>query len=136
MAKVRLAAVLRPLAGGATTIPADAATLRDLIGELRARYPALAERVCADGAFSEFVSVFVDGEDARHLGDEVTLHASTEVTLLPAISGGSSATSPRQRASPQPTSPSASSTPAKRLAANNTVVAGATSTPTITSQDA
>ncbi len=88
MAKVRLPTVLRPLAGGAVTIPADALTLRDLVGELVARYPALAERVCANGGFSEFVSVFVDGEDARYLGGEVALSATSEVTLLPAISGG------------------------------------------------
>jgi molybdopterin synthase sulfur carrier subunit len=88
MAKVRLPSVLRPLAGGAATIPAEAGTLRDLASELRARYPALAERVCVEDGFGEFVSVFVDGEDARHLAGEVTLQASTEVTLLPAISGG------------------------------------------------
>ncbi len=88
MATVRLPAVLRPLANGATRIPADAATLDDLVTELRARYPELAERVCAKNGFSEFVSVFVDGEDARYLGDDVRLGASSEVTLLPAISGG------------------------------------------------
>lgn len=88
MAKVRLPSVLRGLAGGAATIPAEAATLRDLAGELRVRYPALAERVCAGDGFGEFVSVFVDGEDARHLGPDVSLGEMTEVTVLPAISGG------------------------------------------------
>lgn len=88
MATVRLPTVLRPLAGGAVKIPVEATTLRDLVAELRAKHPALAERVCANGAFGEFVSVFVDGEDARHLGDDVALSGTTEVTLLPAISGG------------------------------------------------
>lgn len=88
MARVRLPTVLRPLAGGATTIPVEARTLGELVAELRARHPTLAGRVCTDGAFSEFVNVFVDGEDARHLGDAARLTESTEVTLLPAISGG------------------------------------------------
>ncbi|HYY54628.1 MAG TPA: MoaD/ThiS family protein, partial [Candidatus Dormibacteraeota bacterium] len=80
--------VLRSLAGGATTIPVESARLDALPAELRARQPALAERVLAGDSFSEFVSVFVDGEDARHLGPDAPLGETTEVTLLPAISGG------------------------------------------------
>lgn len=88
MAKLRLPTVLRPLAGGATTIPIDATRLDALPAELAQRHPALAERVIAGGAFSEFVTVFVDGEDARYLTGDVPLADATEVTLLPAISGG------------------------------------------------
>lgn len=88
MARVRLPTVLRPLAGGAVTIPVRAARLDALPAELRERQPALAERVLAGDSFSEFVSVFVDGEDARHLAGDVALTDASEVTLLPAISGG------------------------------------------------
>ena len=88
MARVRLPTVLRPLAGGATTIPIDAPRLDALPAELRARQPALADRVLAGDSFSEFVSVFVDGEDVRHLGADIALGEGTEVTLLPAVSGG------------------------------------------------
>ena len=88
MARVRLPTVLRPLAGGAASIAIDSARLDALPAELRARQPALAERVLAGDSFSEFVSVFVDGEDARHLGPDAPLGETTEVTLLPAISGG------------------------------------------------
>jgi molybdopterin converting factor small subunit len=88
MARVRLPTVLRPLAGGATTIPIEAARLDALPAELRTRQPRLAERVLAGESFSEFVSVFVDGEDARHLSGDAPLSETTEVTLLPAISGG------------------------------------------------
>lgn len=88
MARVRLPTVLRPLAGGVTTIPIQASRLDALPAELRASQPRLAERVLAGDSFSEFVSVFVDGEDARYLGAEIALGEATEVTLLPAISGG------------------------------------------------
>ena len=88
MARVRLPAVLRPLAGGAPTIPIASARLDALPAELRERQPKLAERVLAGDSFSEFVSVFVDGEDVRHLAPDVALGDTTEVTLLPAISGG------------------------------------------------
>jgi molybdopterin converting factor small subunit len=88
MARVRLPSVLRPLAGGATTIAIESTRLDALPAELRARQPALAERVLAGETFSEFVSVFVDGEDVRHLASDLKLGETTEVTLLPAISGG------------------------------------------------
>ncbi|MEK7860069.1 MAG: MoaD/ThiS family protein [Chloroflexota bacterium] len=89
MARVRLPTVLRPLADGNAVIEVGASDLSALATELRERYPALAERVYEpDGAFRDFVSVFVDGEDVRYLEGTAPLAASSEVTLLPAISGG------------------------------------------------
>lgn len=90
MATVRLPAVLRPLAGGAATIDVGAPTLGALREAIRERYPALAERLYdGDGHIREFVSVFVEGEDARGLGDDAPLAEGSEIVLLPAISGGS-----------------------------------------------
>lgn len=92
MAIVRLPAVLRPLAGGAKTVAIDAADLDALERALRDDYPELASRLLEpSGGFGEFVSVFVDGEDARALAPPVRLTDRSEVSLLPAISGGSSA---------------------------------------------
>jgi len=89
MAKVRLPTVLRPLADGSAVVEIDAADLTALRGEIRRRYPALAERLYdSDGAWRDFVSVFVDGEDARYLDRAAPIAATSEVQLLPAISGG------------------------------------------------
>jgi hypothetical protein len=44
--------------------------------------------VIRDGAFGKFVSVFVDGEDARFLPPETDLATVKVVELLPAVSGG------------------------------------------------
>ncbi len=41
-----------------------------------------------DGAWRDFVSVFVDGEDARYLDRAAPIAKTSEVQLLPAISGG------------------------------------------------
>ena len=89
MAKLRLPAVLRPLADGSPVVELAATDLAALATEIRARYPALADRVYeADGSWRDFVNVFVDGEDARYLDAGSPLEERTEVQLLPAISGG------------------------------------------------
>lgn len=89
MAKLRLPAVLRPLTGGAAIVEVPAGSLGSLRDQIRTGYPALAERLYdADGRVREFVSVFVDGEDARELSDDHAIAERSEVVLLPAISGG------------------------------------------------
>lgn len=89
MAKVRLPTVLRPLAEGASTIQVAAATFGGLRDGIAQRYPALADRLYdRDGRVREFVSVFVEGEDARSLPDDAPLTERSDVVLLPAISGG------------------------------------------------
>ncbi|OGN84026.1 MAG: hypothetical protein A3G84_08835 [Chloroflexi bacterium RIFCSPLOWO2_12_FULL_71_12] len=89
MARLRIPTVLRPLAGGAAVVDVPAGSLGSLREAIRGGYPALAERVYgSDGRVREFVSVFVDGEDARDLGDDRPIGEGSEVVLLPAISGG------------------------------------------------
>lgn len=89
MAKVRLPSVLRPLANGSAAIEVAAPTLGALRDAIRAGYPALADRLYdGDGRIKEFVSVFVEGEDARDLADDAPLAERGEVVLLPAVSGG------------------------------------------------
>lgn len=89
MARVRLPTVLRPFADGTAVIDVPASTLGELRRSIGDRYPALAQRLYdEDGRVREFVSVFVEGEDARDLGDDAPLAERGEVLLLPAISGG------------------------------------------------
>ena len=90
MAKLRLPTVLRPLAGGHPIVDVAASSLGSLREGIRSGYPDLAERLYdGDGRVREFVSVFVDGEDTRDLGDDHPVAEASEVVLLPAISGGS-----------------------------------------------
>ncbi|MGH2473164.1 MAG: MoaD/ThiS family protein [Candidatus Limnocylindria bacterium] len=84
---VRLATPLRAAARGNATIDIDATDLASLAREIAASYPELAARVLHDGEFGRFVNVFVDGEDARFLGDG-DLRGKRTVEILPAMSGG------------------------------------------------
>lgn len=111
MAKVRLPTVLRPLAGGSAAIEVTAPTFGALRDAIREGHPALADRLYdGDGRVREFVSVFIEGEDARALPDDAPLGERSEVVLLPAISGGCAASPARSRPlhpgrSPRPAPP-------------------------------
>ena len=88
MSVIRVPAPLRSCVDGRTTVPITADDLRSLPAAIGAEYPELASRVVKDGAFGRFVSVFVDGEDARFLPPETSLADVRVVELLPAVSGG------------------------------------------------
>ena len=85
---VRLPTPLRSAVGGERTIQVDANDLGSLQREIATRYPELGARVLRDGAFGRFVTVFVDGEDARFLEQNADLRTARVVEILPAMSGG------------------------------------------------
>ena len=86
---VKLPTILRTHAGGEPVVEATGSTLQELFADLDARFPGLTDRVHKDGALSRFVNVYVNEEDARHLGGlnaEVT-EADT-ISIIPAVAGG------------------------------------------------
>ena len=85
---VRLPTPLRSAVGGERTIEVDAKDLASLQSEIAARYPELGARVLRDGSFGRFVTVFVDGADARFLEQNADISAAKVVEILPAMSGG------------------------------------------------
>ena len=85
---VRLPTPLRSAVGGERTIEVDAKDLASLQTEIAARYPELGARVLRDGSFGRFVTVFVDGEDARFLEQNADISTAKVVEILPAMSGG------------------------------------------------
>lgn len=87
-ASLRVPAPLRTTVGGRTLVPIEAAILAALPTAIRETYPELAARVLVDGTFGRFVTVFVDGEDARFLPAETPLDLVKVIELLPAMSGG------------------------------------------------
>jgi molybdopterin synthase sulfur carrier subunit len=90
---VRLAAALRSHAGGASRIELDVAapaTVVTVLDALAATHPAVARRVRDEaGGLRRHVNVFVGADNARDLDGLATAVADgTELTILPAVSGG------------------------------------------------
>lgn len=88
MSTIRLPASLRFTIAGEKTVPITAPTLAELVPAIAAAYPGLADRVITSGAFGDFVTVFVDGEDVRFLEPAAPIPATAVIEILPAMSGG------------------------------------------------
>jgi molybdopterin converting factor small subunit len=86
---VRIPPTLRGEVGGARQLDAEGDTVRELLEDLTARYPALAQHVWADGDVAPFLNVYVGGEDVRTLDGLDTAVNGSPVILLPAMAGGS-----------------------------------------------
>jgi [CysO sulfur-carrier protein]-thiocarboxylate-dependent cysteine synthase len=87
--RVRIPPTLRDAVGGARELDAAGETLRDVLGDLGDRFPALAGQVLDDGELAPFVNAYVDNEDVRtQEGLDTPVSAASTVILLPAMAGG------------------------------------------------
>ena len=90
MTAVRIPPTLRGEVGGARQVEADGSTVRELLEDLAARFPALGAQLLENGGVAPFVNVYLGGEDVRTLdGLETAVAAGQTLILLPAMAGGS-----------------------------------------------
>ena len=87
VATVFIPSMPRPLAGDADEIEIGGATVRDIVRNLTAAYPALGDRLLDNGQLRSNISVAIDGEIST-LGLLDTVDSDSEVHFIPAISGG------------------------------------------------
>ncbi|OGO61985.1 MAG: hypothetical protein A2032_00080 [Chloroflexi bacterium RBG_19FT_COMBO_49_13] len=68
----------------------DGTTIRDVLVEVTRRYPVLVKFVWKEqGELAEFVHVFVNGENIRHLASlDTPLKAEDHVDIFPPLVGG------------------------------------------------
>ena len=87
MAKVYIPAQWRDLTDGVAEIELDGQQLRQIIAELDARFPGLAERACHEGRIASGLAVSIDGAISSR-GMLAPVNPQSEIHFLPAIGGG------------------------------------------------
>lgn len=89
--RVRIPSPLRNLTGDKSEVDASGINVRELISDLDVKYPGIRERLCDEsGEVRRFVNIFVGEEDIRFLsGLDTPVDSGTEVSIIPAIAGGS-----------------------------------------------
>ena len=88
--EVRLPNVLRPAAGGVSTVSANGSTIGEVLRDLIDTYPSMAGQVLTEeGTLHKFVNVYVNDDDVRYLDRLETKVADGDtVSILPAVAGG------------------------------------------------
>ena len=89
--KVRIPQPLQKLTGGKELVEASGANVKSLIDDLEKNYSGIKGRVCDEsGKIRRFINIYVNEEDVRFLqGDATNLKDGDEVSIIPAIAGGS-----------------------------------------------
>ncbi len=87
---IRIPTQLRSLAGGASDVGVEGATVAEALKALDAAHPGFGERLFDEGGgLRRFVNVFVAYEDIRFLDGVATpLTDGTVVSIVPAVAGG------------------------------------------------
>ncbi|MFI1796881.1 MoaD/ThiS family protein [Streptomyces sp. NPDC020379] len=87
---VRIPTILRTYTGGVAEVPAEGATLAEVIGDLEKNHPGIAARVLDDaGKLRRFVNVYVNDDDVRfEQGLSTPTPDGAGVSIIPAVAGG------------------------------------------------
>jgi MoaD family protein len=87
---VKIPTQLRAVAGGEAEVPAEGATVGEVLESLYGRHGELRDRIAGDdGELRRFVNVYLAGEDIRFLdGLQTPVPEGAELTILPAVAGG------------------------------------------------
>ena len=87
---VHLPTLLRAQAEGASTVPAEGATVGEVFTDLTTKYPGLSDQlVDATGGLHKFVNVYRNDDDIRYLDQLDTKVADGDtISILPAVAGG------------------------------------------------
>ena len=85
---------LRDFTGGRTQVEIEASpgVLGDALKALWTRYPGIRDRIATEqGQIRQHINVFVGNENVRYTGGLATpIPAGSEISIVPAVSGGSS----------------------------------------------
>jgi sulfur-carrier protein len=87
MIKVFLPPLLRDVTGQVDEVEIEAATVRQVVAALEARFPGVRERLCVGDALRPGLSVAVNGT-VSSLGLLQKVPDGSEVHFLPAVGGG------------------------------------------------
>jgi sulfur-carrier protein len=88
--EVRIPTVFRKFTEGQSVVELEPGTVRELIGQLEARWPQMKGQIVTEnGELHRFVNVYVNDEDARYLDKLNTrVGEGDTVSLLPSVAGG------------------------------------------------
>ncbi len=97
--KVRIPTPLQKLTNNQSEVLLEAKSVDQMLSELEKKHPGVKERLCdAEGKLRRFVNIYVNEEDIRFMkGQDTALKEGDDVSIIPAIAGGSLEDDPKAR---------------------------------------
>jgi sulfur-carrier protein len=88
--EIRLPTVLRPHAGGRSTVEVEGATIGEVLTKLVDENPGMKGQVLTDdGTLHRFVNVYLNDDDVRYLEQlDTKVSPGDRISILPAVAGG------------------------------------------------
>lgn len=87
---VRIPTILRTYTDGKAEVPAEGATLSEVLTDLEKNHTGISARVLDDaGKLRRFVNVYVNDDDVRfEQGLETPIPDGAGISIIPAVAGG------------------------------------------------
>jgi MoaD family protein len=87
--KVHIPTPMRQHAEGKVVVEAKGATVKAILDDLGAQYPALTPKLFDNGRVRQFVNLYLNDEDIRYLDNLATpVKDGDELAIIPAVAGG------------------------------------------------
>ncbi|GJL77947.1 MAG: molybdopterin synthase sulfur carrier subunit [Nitrospinaceae bacterium] len=89
--KVRIPTPLMKLTSNKSEVTAEGNTISDIFDNLETQFSGIKERICEEnGSPRRFINIYVNEEDIRFLdGEKTAVKEGDEISIIPAIAGGS-----------------------------------------------
>ena len=91
--KVRIPTPLMKLTDNQAEVSAEGGSVSEVINNLENQFNGIKERICDEnGSPRRFINIYINEEDIRFLeGEDTPVKDGDEISIIPAIAGGSSA---------------------------------------------
>jgi len=91
--KVRIPTPLMKLTDNQAEVSAEGGSISEVIDNLEKQFNGIKERICEEsGSPRRFINIYVNEEDIRFLeGENTAVKDGDEVSIIPAIAGGTEA---------------------------------------------
>ena len=91
--KVRIPTPLMKLTDNKAEVSAEGGSISEVINNLEDQFNGIKERICEEnGAPRRFINIYINEEDIRFLeGENTTVKDGDEISIIPAIAGGTDA---------------------------------------------
>ncbi len=87
--KVQIPSPMRQHTEGQATVEIAGATVKELLDNLGAKFPAVTGRLFENGQVRRFVNVYLNDEDIRYLDNlDTAVKDGDVVSIIPAVAGG------------------------------------------------